>query len=96
MDKQTQALYTKLKEAGKDVPTTAWPELKTDLAVEGPLFKFYYEEDFRETYFAYAPGRYAEWYRCFAYVLYGFGNWSNNDRRRAGLPALRKRSMKMY
>jgi hypothetical protein len=96
MDKQTKALYEKLKEDGKDVGSTAWPELKTDLILDGPRFRFYYEEDYRETYFAYAPGRYAEWYRCLSYVLYGYGNWSNNDRRRAGLPALRKSKMKLH
>lgn len=96
MDKRTAELYADLKEAGKNERSTSWPEIKTDLALTGPLFKRDYERDYREVYFGYAPGNYAEWYRCLAYVLYGYGNWSNNDRRRSGLKPLRKRPMKLY
>lgn len=36
-------------------------------------------------------GMYSEWYRCIAYMRFGYGNLSNNDRARHGLKPIRKR-----
>lgn len=53
-------------------------------------------EDLRTLYLRHKGGSYVaelhgEWVRVIAYEHYGYGNWSNNDRRQRGLPALRKR-----
>lgn len=32
---------------------------------------------------------YKELYRILAFAIYGYGNWSNNDRRQKGLPAFK-------
>lgn len=34
---------------------------------------------------------YADWYKCLGYMMFGYGNLSNNDRRRKGLPSVRKK-----
>jgi hypothetical protein len=50
----------------------------------------YSTEDFRDVYHKYKNADcYKELYRLLAFTIYGYGNWSNNDRRHKGLHPIR-------
>lgn len=88
IDVKTKLLYNSLKEKAKDVKYVAWPEILCELEIDG-----YYDGatlNYRKRYEDYKGTTYGEWYRCLAFITYGYGNYSNNDRRRSGLPARRK------
>ena len=88
IDTKTKILYDTLKAEGEGARHRAWPELLCEMALEEK-----YEKPTRN-YGAicrrYDGHRYGEWYRCLAFITFGYGNYSNNDRRRNGLPARRK------
>lgn len=95
MDERTRELYNELK-ANKirDCHTFA-EHLLDEVVKNGAQFKFLFRKDYRKLYHSY-NGESAEWYRCLAFTLYGYGNWSNNDRRMKGLGALRNRYRKLW
>lgn len=60
---------------------------------------FFRKADLRKDYHAYmsqskqhpSHAAYAQLYKILAFHIYGFGNWSNSDRRRNGKNAIRRR-----
>jgi hypothetical protein len=94
MDAKTRELYAAAIKRSESDPGIPYPQLLLELNVlRGFLYTFLYQKDYRQLYRDYAHNpAYADWYRIIAYTLYGYGNWSNNDRRRNGLPA--RRSLK--
>ncbi|MBO0602716.1 hypothetical protein I2483_13695 [Sporosarcina sp. E16_3] len=84
IDARTLAYYEDLTARQAKLPYSSWPQFKAEMFIDGNDFgsKPYIHRGY--------SGLYGEWYRCLAYMYYGYGNTSNNDRRRHGLPAIRR------
>lgn len=85
IDARTRAYYEELTVRQAKLRHSSFPQM---------LAKFYVR---RGIFIGWRPkvssghgGLYGEWYRCLAYLMYGYGNISNNDRRRSGLKPVRK------
>lgn len=101
-DKETLALLEKWLEDNQNYKGVPYPILIIHGAVTNPYFTRKTETDkrFSSLYFNYKERQtegndkeskaYGELYRIIAFLLYGYGNWSNNDRRRKGLAPIRK------
>jgi len=88
IDVETKALYETLKETSTHARGTYWPTFLCEMAIEEKYEKP--TRNYRAWCARYRGQDYGEWYRCLAFITYGYGNYSNNDRRRNGLPARRK------
>lgn len=98
MDKQTKELYDAWKERNKEEHGIPWPKVQIDMYDEHPwsfVRKSHSKHGgYHAIYRAYTEqaggySEYAEAYKILAFTIFGYGNWSNNDRRRQGLPAIR-------
>ena len=91
MDPRTYELFYELvtrdDEYGGMIP---WPliQIETVLTNDGECLgeERMYGREVKSKYFGYGGNRslYAELYRVLGYVIYGYGNLSNNDRKRNG------------
>lgn len=85
IDARTRAYYDELTTRQAKLRSTPYPQM---------LAKFYVRHGnsigWRPKVSTGHGGLYGEWYRCLAYLLYGYGNLTNNDRRRSGLKPVRK------
>lgn len=68
-----------------------FPAIKiVDVCEDFKTYAKLYKSDFRKIYEQYSHSDYyRELYRILAFTIYGYGNWSNNDRRHKGLPPVR-------
>lgn len=87
LDERTRSYYEDLC-SRSNKPTVYFPQMMADHYVNHGIKPL--TDEIKRKIFRY-DGLYSEWYRCLAYMVYGYGNLSNNDRRRNGLPAVRKR-----
>lgn len=84
IDARTRAYYEELTARQAKTKFTPYPKMLVDYhAMHG-------QHLWRPKISTGHSGLYGEWYRCLAYLLYGYGNISNNDRRRSGLKPARK------
>jgi len=89
MDAQTRKYYDELTERQSKLRWGCLPQLDAKLHVVHGM-DFVAERNYVKLVVRY-KGIYGEWYRCLAYMKFGFGNLSNNDRARHGLKPIRKR-----
>jgi hypothetical protein len=92
MDVKTQEYYVELSFRQAKLRWSCLPQWKADHYV---LHGRISDEKCNYTELAYGSNAltrvYGEWYRCLAYMRFGYGNLSNNDRTRRGLKTIRKR-----
>lgn len=101
-DKETFSLLEKWVEDNKDYRGLPFPILTINAVVTRPYFIRKEETDkrFSNLYDNYTLRQvegsdkenraYGQLYRIIAFMIYGYGNWSNNARRAKGLAPIRK------
>lgn len=99
MDDKTFELYLEWYEKYKKEHSALWPIGKVEFFCRYSMMnrEELYDRDYRKVYRRYKEQgsiAYAEAYKVLAFTLYGFGNWSNSDRRRHGLQPLRIKAIK--
>lgn len=100
IDEKTKAMWHDLNVRRKTESPhgTPWPMVKASGLLrhgDDPAYFYrwlYRHENYRQTVAAYQRDPfYAECYECLAYMVYGYGFMSNNERRHAGLKPRRIR-----
>ncbi len=91
VDDKTMELYRKLKTRERRGPGIPLPEVLCDSIIEDGFWDEELWSDGIKTEVHGKSNLYGEWFRCYGYMVFGYGNLSNNDRRRNGLPAKRWR-----
>lgn len=94
MDAQTRKYFDDLTERSTKKRYVAWPQILAEGYAEIGLDGIVGTHQNYVVLVASYKGIYSEWYRCLAYMQFGYGNLSNNDRTRHGLKPLRKRRKK--
>lgn len=87
MDEKTKAYYEDIQSRSPN-NSIALPQMMVEYYLKFSEYPF--KDDIKSKALSY-DGTYGEWYQCLAYMIYGYGNLSNNDRRRNGLNSIRKR-----
>ncbi len=91
IEDKTRHYYDELTERSEKMRYKTWPQIKANnYARYGAKYIVGTSQNYVVLVAAYR-GIYSEWYRCLAYMQYGYGNLSNNDRSRNGLKPIRNR-----
>ena len=96
MDEETYRMYLGVAHNSSGRPSIPLPLALAEAVGSGG---YVVQKDCRELYLSYkldadtrlksVAEHYAECYKLLAFTCYGYGNWSNTDRRRKGLGMLR-------